>query len=57
MLQWLSTTSLAASLESLTMFSITFKIKVLAFWEYVGSFTTRLTIWGIEVEDLLNDST
>ena len=57
MLQWLSTTSLGTSLADLTVLSDTFKMTVTGFWEYVGSSTTRLTIWGIGVEDLLRDST
>ena len=57
MLQWLSTTSLAASLEDLIVSSTTFMMKVTGFWEYVGASTTRLTIDHTRVEDLLNDGT
>ena len=58
MLQWLSTTSLDASLADLTVRGYTnFTTKVTGFWEYAGSFVTRLRIWGIYVEGILNDST
>ena len=59
MLQWFSTTSLAASLVDITVFSLVFKMDFNTdfFWKYVGPSTTRLTIRGVRVEDLRTDST
>ena len=57
MLQWLTATSLTASLADLAVDLAIFKMKVTGFWEYVGSSTTRLSIRGVRAEDLLKAST
>ena len=55
MLQWLSATSLAASLSDLSVSSGAL-MKTRKLWDYVGSSTTRLSIGSIKIEELLNDS-